>query len=211
MAIVDRLLVEPHPVEDRCVYVANVDGLADAAQAELVGCPGGGASLNAAAGHPHGECPRVVLPPGARRHAAVHERCAAHLGSPHDEGLVEQTTLLEVGQQPGDGTVDLGRVSDHAALHVAVVVPTHVGYLHAVNEQCVTHTALDHAPCQQALAAESGGGAVVQPVKIADVFWLAADVHQPRCLGLHAKRQFVGADARLEFAVAAALGQMAAV
>jgi hypothetical protein len=40
-------------------------------------------------------------------HVVLHHRRAAKLASPDNESLIEKTALLEVGQQSGDGAIDL--------------------------------------------------------------------------------------------------------
>ena len=102
-------------------------------------------------------------------------------------------------------------MTDHAAFHVSVIIPTRGTDLHAMNQQRVAHAALHHSPGEKALAAKAGRRRIVQTVQVADMPRLVADVHQLRRLGLHPERQLVCADARLQFAVVRVLGQVAVV
>src|SRR5205807_1875007 len=84
------------------------------------------ASLDAAAGEPGGEDLVMMLAAGVGGLLVVGG--AAELGGPDDERFVEETTLLQVGDQGGDRLVDVFGQA-HVVLHVAVRVPVAGGSL----------------------------------------------------------------------------------
>ena len=57
------------------------------------------AALDAAAGHPDREAERMMI----AAIGAFGARCAAELGGPDDERLVEQAALLEIANKPAIG------------------------------------------------------------------------------------------------------------
>ncbi len=61
------------------------------------------AGLHAGAGQPDGEAARVVVAPGA---VLLGVGRAAELAPPPHECVVEKPPALEVGEQPGDRTID---------------------------------------------------------------------------------------------------------
>src|SRR5947209_1577637 len=76
----DLHVIEAETPEDRRVEIVDVDRALDLAEADLVGAADDGAALDSAAGHPHGEAPRIVV-------AAVTllvERRAAEFPAPDD-------------------------------------------------------------------------------------------------------------------------------
>ena len=79
----------------------------------------------------------------------VVERRAAHLRGPDDQGLIQQSASLQVGEQAGDRLIDLVGVNGHAPLDVAMIVPAvSAGPMKDHHEP---HPPLDHSPRQQAL------------------------------------------------------------
>src|SRR5262245_26198369 len=61
MLYAETLVVEAEQVQNRRVEVANVDRVFDDVVAEVVGLAVDGTGASTAAGHPHGETPRVVV------------------------------------------------------------------------------------------------------------------------------------------------------
>src|SRR5262249_50997384 len=112
VAVGQPLVVEPQAVEQGGVQVVDVDLLLDGAEAELVGGPGGQATLDPPAGQPHREAVVVMVP--AAQGGQFGHRGAAELAAPQDQGAVEQPAHLQVVEEGGDGAVP-------AAGQVAVV------------------------------------------------------------------------------------------
>ena len=196
--VTQAFVVEAHQVEDRRMDVSDRDDLFGASQTELVGGADRRPALDVAAGHPHAQRPAVVITSGAVRGLAVDERRTPHLRRPNDERILEETTLSEIGEQARDGLVDFTRMPFHARAHVAVVVPTVSADLNTVDDERVTHASLDETTREETLTPETGRRPLVKSVHLSHVLGLARDIHQLRRLGLHAERELVGADARVE-------------
>jgi hypothetical protein len=80
-----------------------------------------------------------------------------------------------------------------------VVVPAVPADLDSVDEHGVANAPLYEATGEEALAAETGGFVVIEPIEFLNGFRLTGYIHSLRGCGLHAKGKFVGADAGLEF------------
>src|SRR5436190_12184820 len=96
-------------MQDGGVQIMDMDGIFQGPITKLVGGAIGKAPLNATTGEPNGEAPVVVIPSAAG--FSIHQfdsRGAAKFAAADDEGLLKQTPLLQVGEQGGDGAVDLG-------------------------------------------------------------------------------------------------------
>src|SRR5262249_9774522 len=96
-------MVKAEQVEERGVEVVDVDPVRNGVEAELVGRAERKSRLDAAAGHPHGEGVRVVIP--AVIAAALNHGGPAELAAPEDNRVVQQAALLEVLDQGGTGPV----------------------------------------------------------------------------------------------------------
>ena len=103
MVIGELEAVESHQVQDAGVDVVDVGPLFDGIQAQFIGCTDGLTTLDSASGHPHGESGRVVI---AAISLLAHRR-ATKLAAPHHQGLVEQSAASQIGQQGGNGQIDL--------------------------------------------------------------------------------------------------------
>ncbi len=78
---------------------------------------------------------------------------------PHQERTVQQAALIEIGDQAGDGLIDLLSLPRVVALAVAVRVPTGRDELH------VAHPTLDHTTRHEAHLAESLGVLVLHAIQ----------------------------------------------
>ena len=88
-------MVDAHEMQDGGVDVVNVCFVHHGLEAKFVRLPVAHAALHSAAGHPHAEAVRVMVPAG--RTFAFAERHATKFAAPHDERGVQQPALLEVG------------------------------------------------------------------------------------------------------------------
>ena len=127
---------------------------------------------------------------------AVPSGFAAELTAPDDEGGVEETALLEVGEEGRERAVDFTGLGAHAGVDVLVMVPTGVPDLHHA------HATLDEAAGDEELfallVATAGGDAVGG----ARGLGFLVDVEGVERLGLHAERNLVALEAGLERGVA---------
>ena len=148
------LVVDPQQLQHRRVQIVNVDGILDDVVAEVVGAADGDAGARATAGEPHREGARMVVAAEELRAVAgfVHRR-PAELAAPHDQRVVEQPALLEIGEQAVDRTVGLAAevgqlLDDVLAEGGAVSVPA------AVVELDEANAALDEPAREQAVVRE---------------------------------------------------------
>ena len=83
--------------------ISHVVGVFNGVKAYLVRGAMGDPSLYATAGHPNAESVGVVVTPVG----ALGAGCPPELRSKDNQSLVEQSPLLQVLQEPRDGSVDL--------------------------------------------------------------------------------------------------------
>src|SRR5678815_1418391 len=90
-------------MQNGCLEVVNVDGMAGDVDAEVVGFAEGEAWLDAAAGEPAGESVWVMIaaPAWPVIEVALDERGASELTPPDDQGIIEQAALFEVSDEAG--------------------------------------------------------------------------------------------------------------
>ena len=172
-------------VEDGLVKVVHVHLVLLRAQADRVGCAVGHATAHTGAGQPDGVAPRVVVAAGA----LFAHRHAANLTAPDDERVAQQSTCLEVGQQPGDRQVGSTAILRVVFEDVGMGIPA-AGVAGVKLHE--THAFLDHPPREQAACAELGRFLLADSVQPARGLALAGDVDDLGRGRLHAKRQLVG-------------------
>ena len=144
-------VVETEQAKQGDVHVADVVDALDRTAAELVGRADGVSGLDAAAGQPDRHRLRVVVAAERRAHPDPVVGRAAELAAPDDQGRLEQSGTLQVGDQPGDRPVDRADQVAVGALDVVVRVPG------AGIELDEADSALDQPAGEQALAAECVG------------------------------------------------------
>ena len=204
MRVNEARVVDAHEVENCGVQIVDVELVLGGAEAEIVGAADGGAGFDAAACHPHGEAGGIVVASVA---FFTHRR-AAELTAPDDERFIEQAAGFEIAQQTGDGFVLLAAVFRVVGFDLGVRVPLAAA---AVVELHEAHAALDEATRQQAVPAHDLGLRIVDAVELFDGFRFALQIDGFRRFRLHAKGEFVGADAGVEFGVVGARGTEVAV
>ena len=196
------LVVEAKLMQDRGLQVMDVNRILRDTKSQLVGLSVVEAPLHSAAGHPHGEAVRVVVSTENLpfRCAAFTEWGATELSSPDDQRLVEETALLQVLDQGGDGLVHRSAlvrqsISQTGRCPGSMVVPAPVEELHEANPL------LDQSTGEQAVVGEAGSSGF-GPVVLHDMLRLFRDVHDLRDGCLHPVRQLVLRDARQCFGMA---------
>src|SRR5258708_3845861 len=120
--------------------------------AELVGFAVRSTALDSGTGHEVGESFGIVI----ASIAALADRLAAELSAPDDEGFVEQTALLQVGQQGRNWLVDLGAMDLQVLLDAVVGVPVLLLMAAALINLDEPNTSLDQPAGDEALAAKRG-------------------------------------------------------
>jgi len=114
----------------------------------------------------------------------------AKLPAPDHEGLVEQSPLLEVAQEPGDGLVGLAGEAPVVADDVLVAVPAALVVHAAGVDLHEADSALDHPARHQALRREMFAVRLSQPVQALEVLGFAFEVEGLGCGRLHPVGQF---------------------
>ena len=84
-------VIETEQLQHRGVQVVDVHLVFCDVEAQLVGLPDPGSGLDSAAGHPHGECVRMMI---AAVGAALHHRSPAEFAAPDHQRIVQQSALF---------------------------------------------------------------------------------------------------------------------
>src|SRR6516165_7712498 len=125
--------------------------------------------------------------------AALAEGSAAELTAPNDQGLIEQTSLLQVTDERRDRPIHTGALfgkpsTDIFTIICAMEIPSPIEQLHK------SDTFLDQSAGKQTVIGEAGL-ARVGTVGLEDFFRLAGNIHHIRNRDLHAIGKFVLSDA----------------
>ena len=91
-------MVQTQQVQDGRVKIVNRRDVFDGFVSEFVGGSVGEGSFDAGSGQPGGETGRVVVASAGSR---LEGRHSTELGTPHDEGVFEETSLFEIPKQSG--------------------------------------------------------------------------------------------------------------
>lgn len=95
MAEREPFMIHPHRVQKRGMQIVNVDRIPDNIVAEIVRFPVNHPLLDSAAGHPHSEATRMVVPSKViLRNAALTVRRPAEFAAPNDQRFIKKTTLF---------------------------------------------------------------------------------------------------------------------
>src|SRR5690349_16614779 len=109
-------------------------------EAELISLSNACAGFDSAACHPHGECVGVVI---SSVGAALDHWCAAEFAAPDDNGVFQQSALLQVHQQRGGSAIGVAAVLGYIVGQIRVLIPSFVIEL---NE---AYAFLDQPSCQK--------------------------------------------------------------
>ena len=126
---------------------------------------------------------------------------AAELSAPKDQGAVEKAALLQVPQQGGDGLVRAAASGPQVRRKRCVVVPD----LAVDVELDEADSALDKPPGDQASPAVRIGRLLANSVHLLSCQGLLRKVHGIACRQLHARRQLVAGNSRVEVGLAGPL------
>src|SRR4030095_1080469 len=106
------------------------------------------------------------------------------------------STLSQIPEQPGDGTIDAFGLAPMFAWHVAMRIPCGSAKLGAGPELNEPHTALQESPGQQTTAGEVTAFRLVKTIKRTGLLALLGEVGRTRHCQLHPGGQLVTAHAR---------------
>lgn len=210
----EAFVVETHEVKYGRVEVVDAGGVFFGFGAEVVTGAVAMAFFDAGSGEEAGKGVGVVVAAGA---VALEEGHAAEFGGPDDEGVIEHTTLFEIGDEGGGGLVHDFGLHGVGVFDVGVAVPVcnavSTGRIRAIEE-------LDDA---DALFEEASGedtvlgvflfevGAGIATVLFVNGGGLVGEVHHFGNGDLHFSCEFVAGDAGREVGVTGVFFEMAAV
>src|SRR5579884_3874781 len=97
----------------------HMDLVLHSAKAQFVGRAKGLTAAHAAARQPGTEAIRILV----AATVALHHRRAAELTSPDDQRTFQQTALLQIAQQTGNGLIDAPGIGSMVAGTIAVAIP----------------------------------------------------------------------------------------
>src|SRR6266851_608731 len=120
VTIGELLVIESQQVQDGGVHIVNMHAILDGVVAEFIGCAIYKPGLHASARHPHRVAVRIVIPAVAK----LRPRRAPELPRPDYERILEQTSGLQVLQQPGDRLIDFGGIFWMLFCDLEMMVPT---------------------------------------------------------------------------------------
>ena len=89
-------------------------------------------------------------------------RSSAKFATPEDEGVLEQTTSLEIRKESGDRTVDFSGVLGVALIEVSVLVPLY--HAVAVRDLYKAYAAFEEAPSHETLATKVLGNGIIHAI-----------------------------------------------
>ncbi len=118
-------VVESEQVEQGCVEVVDVDGIARDVPSDLIRFTVGESAFESAARHEDGESEGVVISAGDIFAAAAvfAEWGASELACDNDECFVEETALFQIFDERSDGLVGHPSIECEFVIEVGVMVP----------------------------------------------------------------------------------------
>ena len=98
--IAQTIGVQPHLLQDGCVYSFDVHPVLDSCCPELIRLSEAHTAFDSAAGHPHGEAVRIVVTSGTL--GILGGRLPTKFAAPDNQRFVKQTTLFQIFDQRCD-------------------------------------------------------------------------------------------------------------
>jgi hypothetical protein len=193
------VVVEAEQAEQGDVEVTDVGFAFDGGHAEFVRGADGVTGVAAPTGEPDGHSVGVVVATVGSAAAHTVIGGAAKLAAPDDEGALQQATMLEVGDERGDGLVHAAHEIAMGTLDVVVAVPGTVVELHEA------YAFLDELACEEAFAAKGIRDSVADAVEFPGLRVFLGEVKRFGHLHLHAECEFVVVHAGGKFIVAGML------
>ncbi len=120
---------------------------------------------------------------------------ASEFASPDDEGVIEETSLFEVGDESGGGLVGFLATLGELAAEAAVGVPAAVEELHEAD------AAFAEAAGHEGVVGVGAGLPCILAVEFEGAVWLAGNVGEFRHGHLHAEGHLVLRDTGLDFGI----------
>jgi len=107
ITIGQSLMVETQEVQDCGMEVMDMNSILDAPKTKLIGLPVSHSPSHTTTGEPRRKAMMIMV----ATIPVFTGGCPAKFTAPEDERFVEQSTLLQIGQQGGDRAIDIGTQS----------------------------------------------------------------------------------------------------
>ena len=117
------VVVEAEKSQQRNVEIADVGFAFNCGHSKFIGGTNRVTSVAAATGQPNCHCVWVMIATVGRAAAHSVVRRAAKLAAPDDERAFEQTAMLEIRNERGDGLIDAAHEIAVGALDVVMAIP----------------------------------------------------------------------------------------
>src|SRR5262245_9629326 len=145
-------MVEAQQLKHCRMEIADVNGVLDDIVTEVVRLAVDGPTLDAAAGHPHREAARMMIPAVVLLgESTLRVDGPSELAAPDDEGFVEQPPVFQILHETIARLIDIAALIGQPAGDVAVRVPVVVIDLDEAN------AALDHPASHENRVGEGAG------------------------------------------------------
>ena len=147
-------MVKAEAVQHGGVQVVHADRVFGCSKTQFIGSTPGLTAANTTTGQPDRKSPVIVVTAGlwfpvGRQFDGW---CASEFATPQDQGIFEHPALFQVGQQGGDGLINLGCEIAMSRFDVGVVIPWLTG---AVPELDITDASFKQPSRDQCLATVS--------------------------------------------------------
>ena len=190
-------VIHAKEVEEGGVKGVDVDGVFGDVVGKVVGVSVNDAGFDTGSGHPDGEVFRVVVAAVVfAGEFALAVDGATEFAAPDDEGVIEHTSFLEVGNEGVGSLIDIAALEREVAAEVAVLVPATVENLGEAN------TALGESASHQGAVGEGAGLFGIGSVFFEGAFGFLFEVGKLGDGGLHTEGHLVLGDAGEGFGVA---------
>ena len=152
-------MIDSKEVQHGGVQIADIDRIFHHVVAEIVGPAVVHATLDAAAGNPARETAWMVIASViVAGDVTLPVDGAAELPGEDDEGIIQESTRFQIGEQGGGGLIDVLALAAHVGGKAGVVIPAPVEKL---NE---TDISFRHAPGEETVARVGAGLAHFRPI-----------------------------------------------
>ena len=119
MAEGEAFVVDAEEVEESGVKIVDVHGFFGGLEAEVVSFAVGHAAFDSAASHPHEEAVWVMV----SAISVFADGGASEFSTPDDEGFFQEAAIFEVGEEGGDGLVDVFGEVGSGFVVISVSIP----------------------------------------------------------------------------------------
>lgn len=188
-------MVDAQAMEHRGMKIVDLALVFDRAVSPFIGCAIDRAPLDTTARHPHGERERVVI----ATIGSLGERRSTELSSPDHEGRIEESSLLKIFEQCGDGLVDGQGVFGVPLFEIAVLIPAIMTDTRA-GQFDEPHAAFHEPASHQAFLTEDACRfeGMIESIHAARGLGFLRHVADFGNRGLHPKREFIVRDGRFD-------------